>query len=146
MSVLNERVSYIKGMMDGMKLDTTTNEGKLLSEMVKLLEDFALAYEELDEDLALLEDQIDEVEEYVEIVDEDLADLEEELFDEDFLDEDVEVFECPECGGPVYIDLDDLLDDEDVEVLCDHCGTIIEIVDDLHEKGECVGEECETKE
>ena len=34
MSDLTNKASYLKGLSDGMKLDTGKNEGKLLSEIV----------------------------------------------------------------------------------------------------------------
>ena len=36
---LSEKSAYLKGLMEGMKLDTATNEGKLLSAIVDLLQD-----------------------------------------------------------------------------------------------------------
>jgi hypothetical protein len=34
MAYLSERVSYIKGLMEGMNLDTATNEGKLFKAII----------------------------------------------------------------------------------------------------------------
>ena len=36
---ITEKVAYLKGLMEGMKIDTETNEGKILSAMVDILED-----------------------------------------------------------------------------------------------------------
>ena len=36
---LSEKSAYLKGLMEGMKLDTETNEGKLLAAIVDLLGD-----------------------------------------------------------------------------------------------------------
>ena len=32
---ITEKVAYLKGLMEGMKIDTETNEGKILSAMVR---------------------------------------------------------------------------------------------------------------
>ena len=37
MGFLRERVSYLKGLCEGMKLDANTNEGKLLTAIIMLL-------------------------------------------------------------------------------------------------------------
>ena len=38
---LSEKSAYLKGLMEGMKLDTETNEGKLISEIISMLQDVA---------------------------------------------------------------------------------------------------------
>ncbi len=95
MSLLLEKVSYLQGMADGMDIDTSTKEGKLLTMVIDLLGDFAEAYDELDTDLESLE-------EYVEDVDGDLAELENYI---------------EELGDDLYNDLDDCFDNEYI------CGT-----------------------
>ena len=45
MAYLAERVSYIKGLMDGMNIDLATNEGKLFKAIVDVLDDMALSIE-----------------------------------------------------------------------------------------------------
>ena len=44
---ITEKVAYLKGLMEGMKIDTETNEGKILSAMVDILEDIGLELEDL---------------------------------------------------------------------------------------------------
>ena len=43
---ITEKVAYLKGLMEGMKIDTETNEGKILSAMVDILEDIGLELED----------------------------------------------------------------------------------------------------
>ncbi|MBQ2957679.1 MAG: hypothetical protein IJE08_14620 [Clostridia bacterium] len=84
MSHLNEKVSYLRGLMEGMKLDTTTNEGLLLSKIVDVLDSIAC-------DIADLADAHEELNEYVDSIDQDLSELEEVFEDEledDYEDED----------------------------------------------------------
>lgn len=90
MDYLYEKVAYLNGLIDGMELDESTKEGKALIVIAEILEDIVEALEELDEDQA-------EIEEYVELMDEDLSNVEDELFGEfdidDFEDEDDEDLE-----------------------------------------------------
>ena len=84
MSHLNEKVSYLRGLMEGMKLDTTTNEGLLLSKIVDVLDSIAC-------DIADLADAHEELNEYVDSIDQDLSELEEvfeDELDDDYEDED----------------------------------------------------------
>ena len=73
---INEKASYIKGLAEGMKFDTTTDTGRLIKEMIGLLEDMALSISDLEDENARLEAYIDEL-------DHDLADVEEEVYGED---------------------------------------------------------------
>ena len=45
MMTLNEKASYIKGLCDGMELDTASKEGKVISALLDLVSDMALAIE-----------------------------------------------------------------------------------------------------
>ena len=80
MDYLYEKVAYLNGLIDGMELDESTKEGKALIVIAEILEDIVEALEELDEDQA-------EMEEYVELMDEDLSNVEDELFGEFDIDE-----------------------------------------------------------
>lgn len=99
MSYLNEKVAYIKGLSDGLELDTTTKEGKVLNAIVDVLEEFADLIDELDYDLSDLEETVDEL-------DEDMMYLEDAV---------IECCEgeciCPECGEMCYC--------EDEECICE---------------------------
>ena len=135
---LTEKAAYIKGMMEGMKFDTESNEGKLISAIVDMLDEIALS-------VADLEDTTAELDEYIEEVDEDLGALEEDIYGDDFeecdgdcenCDEECDdedngyhyQTECPECGEPVLLD-DEILEDGVFE--CPHCGKEINFDDDV---------------
>ncbi len=82
MDYLVQKVAYLKGLADGLGINDTTNEGKLLLQIVETLEDFT------DVIADTIEDQMD-LEEYVNFIDEDLADIEEDIYgvyDEDEFD------------------------------------------------------------
>lgn len=112
---LTEKISYIKGLAEGLKLDENKDEVKIINAIVDLLDDMALAVSEVEECL-------DDVCEQIDAVDEDLADLEEEFYDE------LEGCDCESCGE----------DDEDVyyEVTCPTCGEVICLEEDLLLSGE----------
>ena len=81
---LNERASYIKGLADGVELDASTKEGKLIAALIELVSDMA-------DEIAELDERIDTVHAYCEELDEDLGSVEEILLDEeddDYDDED----------------------------------------------------------
>lgn len=118
MSIL-ERVSYLKGLTDGIGLDESTKEGKILKAIVDVLDDIALAIEDLD-------DGLDIVASHVEAMDDDLATLEEDFYDDfdfDYDDEDFEL-ECEKCGA--IINFEDL-DYENEDLVCPSCGEIVTI-------------------
>lgn len=76
MDYLKQKVSYLQGLADGLGVDESTKEGKLLLLIVEILEDFADVLDET------IENQM-ELEEYVNFIDEDLADVEDEIYDSD---------------------------------------------------------------
>ncbi len=134
MEFLYEKVAYLKGLADGLDIDESTKEGKLLISIIGILEDFADAIVELDEDA-------EEITEYVEAMDEDLANVEDDFYEDDIYededDENDEVdfveIECPNCHEDVYID-EDLLYEDDVDVVCPRCHEIVDFeeIEDYH--------------
>ena len=123
MSRLTDKISYLQGLAEGMKLNPEKDSHKLILGILDTLGDVGDAYEALAESHGELND-------YVKSIDEDLADLEAVLYDEDDEEpaetDDGEDFgsgieyECPHCGVTVEIDPDDVDFDEDA--LCPSCG------------------------
>ncbi|MBU5254890.1 CD1247 N-terminal domain-containing protein [Tissierella praeacuta] len=107
MEYLIQKVSYLRGLADGLGVDESSKEGKLLLQIVDVLEEFTDVLNET------IENQ-EELEEYVTFIDEDLADVEDEIYgtDEDY-DEDYDYDDFD------FDDFDDFCDDEDC---CCHCG------------------------
>lgn len=120
MNYINEKVSYLKGLTEGLGINDSTKEGKILLHMVDVLDDISEALE------GLVEAQND-LEDYVEVIDEDLSDLEEDVYDDvdDLDDIDFCEIECPECGEIVYADMEML--DEDNCITCPNCEQKIEV-------------------
>lgn len=126
---LTDKVSYIRGLMEGMKFDTTSDEGMLLNKIVELLGDMA-------EEIGAVSEAQDELSEYVDSIDEDLNELEEVLCseeeeeeaedDDDGEDGDEDDFACDgfceSCDGCDGDDEDGEDDDNIfVECICPNC-------------------------
>ena len=60
---ISEKVAYLKGLADGMKLDADKDTNKLILAMIDTLDEMAALVDEIDEDLADAEEHIDEVDE-----------------------------------------------------------------------------------
>ena len=48
---LTEKAAYLKGLMEGLGIDESTKEGKVLKAMSELLAEMADAIQELDQDV-----------------------------------------------------------------------------------------------
>ena len=124
MSKLTDRISYLQGLAEGMKLNPDKDSHRLILGILDVLGEVGESFEALAESHGELSD-------YVESIDEDLADLEADLYDDDdeeaAEEEDEEEpfestieYECPHCGAKIEIDPDDV--DFDEESLCPECG------------------------
>ena len=124
---LTEKASYINGLVDGMDLDTTTKEGKVIAALLGLCNDLCNAVSDLTDDVEQIYEELD-------AIDEDLTDVEDYIFDDEDEDEDDEcdccdccgdddedVYEitCPNCGKVVYVDEEELSDED---LCCPKCG------------------------
>lgn len=123
MNYLKEKVAYLKGLAEGMQLSDSTNEGKLLKAILEVLDDVALAVDDIEEVQEELSEQVDEM-------DEDLADIESLVYGDECECEECEDDECEECDDE---DCDDECDDEDdeeeiiAEFDCPHCGETVNL-------------------
>ena len=136
---LSNKAAYLQGLVDGLGVDESTKEGKIIKAMSALLGEMAEAIESVDEDLSRAYDQIndlsDELEDleadlYEEEDDEDDSDAEEETDEDDDANDDDIASEpfyevaCPNCGETVYVSEDDL---DAGEANCAHCGVTFEV-------------------
>ena len=101
----SEKVAYVKGLAEGLGYDDTSKEGKILAAILDILEDVAHDIEDLEENAWDLGEAIDQVSD-------DLSDLEDIVYDEDYDDDDDEDDE-DECEGCCGCCEDE--DDEDYE-------------------------------
>ncbi len=137
-----ERVSYIRGLAEGLELDENKKEVKVLNAVIDLLDDMALSMSEL-------EDNVNDISDQVDAVDEDLGSLEDDFYDdgededededEDEIDEDEKEDESGEDkdSGEEYDE-----DDDYFEVTCPNCHEKIRILGDVLDEGEMVCPNC----
>ena len=120
MSELTNRAAYLKGLADGMKLDGSSNEGKLLSELIDFVNAAAAEIDALDQEQGFIADKIDELEEEVDVIGNEVFD---EYCDCDCCCDEEYLITCEACGKEFAFTEDDL---EEGEILCPYCGETIE--------------------
>lgn len=122
---ITEKVSYIKGLAEGLSLDESTKEGKLLAAVIDVLDDIAHQVEEIDMDLSDLTDVVSDIDDAV-------ADIEDDFYgdecDDDECDcgcEDDDLYEitCPKCNNSITVDFDVIAAGG---ILCPNCGEPLE--------------------
>ncbi|BCJ85931.1 CD1247 N-terminal domain-containing protein [Effusibacillus dendaii] len=143
MQDLKERMAYIMGLTAGLNVDQNSAEGRILIEVLDLLDDVIRS-------LDTIHVQQNDLEEYVAAIDEDLTDLENDFYDEyneeeddvqlysvygstEAEDDDVEYLEieCPNCKQMVFVDSDLFEADDVAEVLCPECNETILVNEDV---------------
>ncbi len=130
MSELTDRVAFLRGLAEGMQLDESKPESKLILKMLDVMDEMAKDNDDLHKAL-------DELNEYMESIDEDLSDMEEDIYgdasdrddkgdgedgdngDEDGEDERTVEYACPYCGEVMVFDVERFDFDEDY--LCPNC-------------------------
>ena len=140
---LSEKAAYLKGLMDGIKLDTAKDENRLLKAVVDLLQDMAVSIDDLEDNAIAVSDELDEIEENLDAIDEYLMDEDEDdeddyedfddfdddldydLGDDDFEYDEDPVYEvtCPKCGEVHQFSEKDLLEGSKP---CSKCGELLE--------------------
>ena len=130
MQNVREKVAYLKGLAEGLQIDKNTNDGKLMYAIIDTLDSMAEAVDTVQKDQ-------EDLEQYVDAIDEDLSDVENDMYGDEDEEEDNEdkdndddnyiEMECPNCHEIVYIDRD-LIDEDSDEVLCPNCNKPIKIV------------------
>ena len=142
---ISEKSAYLKGLMDGLKLNTESDEGKMIAAIVDLLEDVTKKLTAVEDTTIAISDELDEIEEDLDaiedfIMDEDDDDYdfddededdydfddEDDFEDEgfDFGDEDSTIYEV-ECACGEIIDFDEKTLEEG-SIICPNCGETLE--------------------
>ena len=140
---ISEKAAYLKGLMDGLKLDTEKAEGKMIASIVDLLGDVTRKLTDIEDTTIAISDELDEIEE-------DLDAIEDYILDEEDEDED----DWCDCED----DDDDWDDNEEFEESFDFgdedsiiyevkcaCGNVINFDEEVLEKGSIVCEQCGEK-
>ena len=129
---LTDKMAYLCGMVDGMELDlTSSKEGKVLGKILDVMQEMTAYIVDLQTQVAELTDTCD-------LLDQDLGDLEDIVFDEDDDEDDDE-----------YDDYYDEDEDDEVqyETVCPTCKNTIVLSESILDKGEmpcpCCGQKLE---
>ena len=137
---ISEKSAYLKGLMDGLALDTEKDEGKMIAAIVDLLGDLSRKVTDIEDTTIAISDELDEIEEDLDaiedfIMDDEDYDDEDEEDDEwdddeeyeegfDFGDEDSTIYEVEcACGEVINFDEDTL---EAGSIICPNCGETLE--------------------
>ena len=148
---ISEKSAYLKGLMDGLKLNTESDEGKMIAAMVDLLGDMARKITDIEDTTIAISDELDEIEEDLDAIEDYILDEDEdeddwdddddedwddddEEFEEgfDFGDEDSTIYEVEcACGNIIDFDEETL---EKGSIVCPNCGETLEFsVEDVEE-------------
>ena len=143
---INEKAAYLKGLMEGLQLDTEKAEGKMIAAMVDLLGDLSKKLTNVEDTTIAISDELDEIEEDLDAIedfimdedddedyedddyeDDDFEDFDDDDYDEegfDFGDEDTTIYEVKcICGNVIAFDEETL---EAGSIICDECGETLE--------------------
>ena len=137
---ISEKSAYLKGLMDGLKLDTETAEGKMIAAMVELLGDLSKKVTDIEDTTIAISDELDEIEEDLDAIEDFIMDEDEDEYDDedldwddededfeegfDFGDEDTTIYEVEcACGNVIDFDEETL---EAGSIVCDNCGETLE--------------------
>ena len=138
---ISEKSAYLKGLMDGLKLNTETDEGKMIAAIVDLLGDVTKKLTDVEDTTIAISDELDEIEEDLDAIEDFIMDEDEDDYDDDdydfddededyddegfdFGDEDSTIYEV-ECACGEIIDFDE----ETLEqgsIACPNCGETLE--------------------
>ena len=137
--LMREKAAYLKGLVEGLGIDETTKEGKVIKAMSELLCEMAQAIDGIDEDVTQAYDQINDLSEELEDLEADLYEDDEEADEDEADDAEAEEDEddnadvasepyyevaCPACGNTVYVSEDDL---DAGEAICPSCNVAFEV-------------------
>ena len=137
---ISEKSAYLKGLMDGLSLNTDSDEGKMISAIVDLLGDMAKRITDIEETTIAISDELDEIEEDLDAIEDYILDEEEDYEDEDFEeewdededyeegfdfgDEETTIYEV-ECACGNIIDFDEEVLEQG-SMICPNCGETLE--------------------
>ena len=143
---ISEKSAYLKGLMDGLNLNTETNEGKMIAAIVDLLGDVTRRLHDVEETTIAISDELDEIEEDLDAIEDYILDEEDEDYEDeddyddyddedeyddegfDFGDEDSTIYEVKcACGNIINFDEETL---EEGSIICDECGETLEFTFD----------------
>ncbi len=132
---LSERISYLKGLSEGMNVAELGPQGKIMTGILDVLEGIV-------DDIDSLRAEMEDFKEYVQSIDDDLNLLEEDVYGDDYV-----YMTCKKCGEEVYFDADVLEDDDVIEIVCPECNEVVFVNDGSFDfEPSVMGNELEGKE
>lgn len=132
MSVLKEKVAYLKGLISGIDFSEVKNQQKVFTGLVEALDEFAEEVERLEYIQSRMQEQVD-------TIDEDLGAMEDEFYEDEEDDEDEMIdVTCPHCDETISFSAFELSEKDEVE--CPVCNQTFEI--DWECDCDCDCEEC----
>jgi len=137
---ISEKAAYLKGLMDGLNLDTEKAEGKMIAAIVDLMGDVTRRLADVEETTIAISDELDEIEEDLDAIEDYILDEDEDDDDEDWDDEDEWDFDDEDEDLDEGFDFGDP-DTTIYEVEC-ACGSIINFDEETLEEGSIVCPEC----
>ena len=140
---ISEKSAYLKGLMEGLKLSTESDEGKMIAAMVDLLGDMAKKITDIEDTTIAISDELDEIEEDLDAIEDFIMDEDEdddEYYDDDEDDEDDESWDDEDEEFEEGFDFGDE-DSTIYEVEC-ACGNIIDFDEEVLESGSIVCDKC----
>ena len=138
---LSEKSAYLKGLMEGMKLSTESDEGKMIAAIVALLGDVTKTLGNVQETTIAISDELDEIEDDLDAIEDFIMSMDEDEFDDEDFEDDDEDFD--------FDDMEEGFDfgDEETtiyEVTC-ACGEVIAFDEETLEEGSIICENCGEK-
>ena len=137
---ISEKAAYLKGLMDGLSLNTETDEGKMIAAIVDLLGDVTKKLTAVEDTTIAISDELDEIEEDLDAIEDYILDEEDEDYEDDYEDD----FDDYEDEDDEYDEEGFDFGDEDTtiyEVKCS-CGNIINFDEETLEEGSIICEKC----
>ena len=137
---ISEKSAYLKGLMDGLNMDTDKAEGKMISAIVDLLCDVTKKLSDVEDTTIAISDELDQIEEDLDAIEDYILDEDDEDYDDDYEDDYEDEFDDEddyEDEGFDFGDEDSII----YEVKC-ACGNIIDFDEETLEQGSIVCDQC----
>jgi len=112
---LKKKVAYLQGLAEGLDVSGDSRQGRIINGILDTLAGLSDA-------LGTVEAEGKNLEEYMELVDQDLAFLEDQYYGTEGLDEGLVEIDCPACGEPLTVESEWLVDSDEMEITCPTCG------------------------
>mgnify|MGYP000849568746 FL=1 len=115
---ISEKVSYLQGLSEGLNISDGNPQGKIISGILGVLDDVSGILVDMRSEFNIVKD-------YIESIDDDLFELEENFKQ----DKDVIELRCDNCGEELCFDADLIEDDDVIEIICPRCNEVVFIND-----------------